>query len=156
MKKLIVLLFCSFCGFAFGSDLPDPTSTPGFTNPAVMQSNIQDTICVSGYTKTIRPTASYTTKLKLKQLKSGVYKSDLGAAEYEEDHLVSLELGGDPMSELNLWPQHWSAPYGAHEKDHLENTLKRLVCSYKITLVDAQKAIASNWIAAYKKYVRGK
>ena len=156
MKKLIVLLFCSFCSFAFGSDLPDPTATPGFTNPAVMQSNIQNTICVSGYTKTIRPPASYTNKLKLKQLKSGVYKSDLGAAEYEEDHLVSLELGGHPMSELNLWPQYWFSVYGAHEKDQLENKLNKLVCTNKITLVEAQKAIATNWIAAYKKYVRGK
>jgi hypothetical protein len=28
-----------------------------------------------------------------------------------------------------------------------------MICSAKISLADAQKAIATNWVAAYKKYV---
>ena len=47
--------------------LPDPICTPGVVNPKVTQDNIQKTICVSGYTKTIRPPVSYTNKLKLEQ-----------------------------------------------------------------------------------------
>jgi len=97
-----------------------------------------------------------TTKLKLKQLRTvGAYASTLGASSFEEDHLISLEIGGNPTSEQNLWPQHWSAPFGAHQKDQLENKLHRLVCSGTITLVEAQQSIASNWIAAYQKYITG-
>ena len=155
MKKLllVLLLVFSFCNFAFCADLPDRQATPGYTNPAVTQENIKNTICVPGYTKTIRPTASYTTKLKLKQLKAGVYKSNLGAAAFEEDHLISLEIGGSPTDERNLWPQHWSSPYGAHEKDRLENKINLLICAGKITLAQAQHDVSTDWISSYKKYV---
>ena len=49
---------------AFASDLPTHTLTPGATNPDVTQDNINNTICVSGWTKTIRPTTKYTNDLK--------------------------------------------------------------------------------------------
>ena len=55
----------------------------GAINPAVTQENINSTICVSGWTKTIRPTAGYTNKLKLQQLKSGPYQSDQRGSRYE-------------------------------------------------------------------------
>jgi len=164
VRKLLggILLFIGFLivilgyGIAFAANLPDHTSTPGALNPAVNQANIKTTICVPNYTSTIRPKPSYTTKLKLKQLRTvGAYASTLGASSFEEDHLISLEIGGNPTSEQNLWPQHWSAPFGAHQKDQLENKLHRLVCSGTITLVEAQQSIASNWIAAYQKYITG-
>lgn len=154
MKKLIALLFSAFSISSFAGDLPDPKLTPGAINPNVTQENIGETICVSGWTKTIRPPSSYTTKLKIKQLRGdGPYHSDLGASYFEEDHLISLELGGHPTDERNLFPQHWDSPNGAHEKDVLENRLKRLVCVGEISLKDAQVAIATDWIAAYQKYV---
>jgi hypothetical protein len=37
--------------------------------------------------------------------------------------------------------------------DVLETRLKQLVCDRKLPLADAQKAIATEWVAAYKKYV---
>jgi hypothetical protein len=43
---------------------PDPETTPGVINPEVTQANIQQTICVKGWTTTIRPPASYTNSLK--------------------------------------------------------------------------------------------
>ena len=52
--------------------LPLSAVTPGATNPAVTQANIQQTICKANYTATIRPPASYTTKLKISQL-AGAY-----------------------------------------------------------------------------------
>ena len=86
--------------------LPISSVTPGALNLAVTQSNIRTTICISGYTATIRPPANYTTGLKKWQL-ANTYKSfankNLGA--YEEDHLISLELGGNPVDPKNLWPQ---------------------------------------------------
>src|SRR3954464_6160885 len=46
----------------------DPVRTPGLTDPRVTQDNIQTTICVSGYTATVRPTSGYTNRVKKEQL----------------------------------------------------------------------------------------
>jgi hypothetical protein len=49
----------------------------------------------------------------------------------------------------NLWPQSYGAmPWNAHVKDALKARLHALVCAGTITLPDAQRAIATNWIAA--------
>jgi hypothetical protein len=73
--------------------------------------------------------------------------------DYEEDHLIPLTVGGNPRDPKNLWPEPWNGPYGAHVKDKLENKLHSLVCDGMLTLEEAQKAIATDWIAAYEKYV---
>lgn len=139
---------------AAGAVLPDPRRTPGAINPAVNQSDIHSTICVSGWTATVRPSSTYTTDLKVKQLASGyAYRGDTSTADYEEDHLISLEIGGSPTSELNLWPEPYNTPDGARVKDVVENKLHDLVCAGSITLATAQHAIASNWWTAYLTYV---
>jgi hypothetical protein len=73
--------------------------------------------------------------------------------EYEEDHLILLQLGGHPTDPKNLWPEPYRIKCGARIKDVLETKLKRMVCDGKMTLEAAQNAISTNWIAAYKKYV---
>ena len=80
---------------------PDPDTTPGMINPEVTQANIQQTICVRG-TATIRPPISYTNTLKRQQLQAVRY-TDKNQAHYEEDHFISLELGGNPRDAKNLW-----------------------------------------------------
>lgn len=131
---------------AYAGSMPPVT---GATNPAVTQANIHQTICVSGWTATVRPPASYTTRLKLQQM-AVQHIAGLPSA-VEEDHLISLEIGGHPTDPKNLWPQHWSPPWGAHDKDRLENALHRDVCAGRETLAQAQHEIATNWIAAYQK-----
>jgi hypothetical protein len=126
-------------------------NVPGVVNRAVTQENIGRTICVKGWTKTIRPRASYTNKLKSSQMAALGLTGDPHA--YEEDHLISLEIGGHPTDPNNLWPEPWDGPFGARRKDVLETKLKRLVCAGKLPLVDAQIAILTNWMAAYRKYV---
>ena len=42
---------------------------------------------------------------------------------------------------------------GYHVKDRLENKLHSMVCKGEIDLKTAQREIATDWIAAYKKYV---
>lgn len=129
--------------------------TPGALNKDVTQENISTTICKSGWTATIRPTVTYTNKLKEEQLKTTylfytkIWGTEMSA--YEEDHLISLQLGGDPKDPKNLFPQPY-AGNNARKKDVVETALKRLVCSDTIKLKDAQKAIL-NWPVAYKKYV---
>jgi hypothetical protein len=117
------------------SYLPISSVTPGATNPAVSQSNIASTICISGYTKTIRPTSPFTTDLKIKQL-AGTY-SRYGSTKtslVEEDHLIPLEIGGSPKSVENLWAQLWDGTWGARKKDQLENKINSMVCSRTMTL----------------------
>jgi len=71
----------------------------------------------------------------------------------EIDHLISLELGGANTSD-NLWPQPYDGEWNAHDKDRLENKLHKMICVEKsISLKDAQREIATNWIEAYKKYI---
>jgi hypothetical protein len=139
---------------AAGAVLPNSTRTPGAVNPAVSQANIGRTICASGWTATIRPPSSFTTELKVQQLASGyTYKGDTAKGDYEEDHLISLELGGAPSAEANLWPEPYKAPEGARVKDVVENKLHSLICRGTITLATAQRAIATNWWVAYQTYV---
>ena len=136
--------------------LPISSVTPGAVNPAVTQANINTTICKSGYTATIRPSSSYTTGLKKSQLATS-YASfakiwGTSTSGYEEDHLISLELGGAASDPRNLWPEPYTSATGARIKDKIETKLKTMICNGSITLVAAQKAIATNWYAAYVKY----
>src|SRR5450756_1221676 len=54
---------------AWASDLTDPVLTPDAINLNVTQENIQSTVCVKGFTKTVRPPAYYTNKLKKRQMR---------------------------------------------------------------------------------------
>jgi hypothetical protein len=72
--------------------------------------------------------------------------------DYELDHLITPALGGT-SDRRNLWPERYtSRVWNARVKDELEDLLPQLVCERKVPLATAQRDIASNWIAAYKKY----
>jgi len=137
-----------------GVVLPNPARTPGATNSAVTQATITSTICVAGWTSTVRPPSSYTTALKERQLFSGyAYHGDTNPSDYEEDHLIPLELGGSPSAEANLWPEPYHVTDGAYSKDKIENKLHALVCAGGLSLGTAHHATASNWFTAYQHYI---
>ncbi|MQY39519.1 hypothetical protein SRB17_75460 [Streptomyces sp. RB17] len=127
--------------------LPDPVCTPGALNPDVTQDTIDSTICVSGWTGTVRPPSSYTTALKKQQIAEYGY-SDTSLSDYEEDHFVPLELGGAPRSEENLWPEPHYGDETSSDKDTVENKLKKAVCAGDVSLSDAQNAIMTDWTTA--------
>ncbi|MCO5399736.1 hypothetical protein [Ralstonia soli] len=133
---------------------PNPRLTPGAVDPRVTQANIRETICTRGYTKTVRPPQQFTNGLKVRQVRLYGY-DDKRLRDYEEDHLVALEIGGSPDSARNLWPQprHVIGNWGSLAKDKLENRLHSLVCRREIPLVQAQREMAHDWIAAYKRYL---
>jgi hypothetical protein len=108
--------------------------TPGVLNPAVTPATIRSTICRAGWTRTVRPPVSYTNTLKERGLEQyGLRGPPSG---FQEDHLISLELGGNPTDPRNLWPE----PYPrASAVDRLENDLNRRVCSGSLSLADAQR-----------------
>ena len=137
--------------------LPDSATTPGAINPDVTQADIGQTICVSGWTTTVRPSSSVTGALKVEQLHSGyALNGDVSTSDYEEDHLISLELGGHPTDPNNLWPMPWTGKWNAHQKDRLENLLRTLICNGTIDLATAQHEISSDWVQSYRTRIGGK
>lgn len=73
---------------------------------------------------------------------------------YEVDYLITPALGGGDNIR-NFWPQPYHASvWNAHVKDALEDHLHRLVCEGDVDLATAQRDIASDWTAAYRKYFR--
>ena len=114
--------------------LPNPVLAPGAINPEVTQANINQTICVSGWTKTVRPPTSYTSALKVQQM--AAYGLPGSPSDYQEDHLISLEMGGSPNDPRNLWPE----PYPrAAAVDTIENELNARICSGELTLAQARR-----------------
>jgi hypothetical protein len=129
---LAVALF-SRHGPAKGQYHADGIRTPGVLNPDVTQATIGSTICVRGWTKTIRPPTSYTNALKAKQMRE--YRVGGSFSGYQEDHLISLELGGHATDPRNFWPE----PYPrASDVDSIENDLNAKVCSGALSLAAAQ------------------
>jgi len=78
----------------------------------------------------------------------GVFQHSPG--QYEVDHLVPLELGGN-NDIANLWPEAAYPKPGFHEKDQVENYLHDQVCSGAMPMKEAQTEIATNWLAVYNR-----
>jgi hypothetical protein len=120
-----------------GSPVPAP-STPGASfgavNPAVTQSTVRSTICVVGWTASIRPPAGTTELIKKQQLAASRV-ADKNPSHYEEDHIIPLELGGAPADPANLRPVPLAR---ARNDDRLENALHEAVCAGTMTLAAAQ------------------
>jgi len=124
---------------------PDPFQTPGATNPSVNQANIYETICVPGWTKTVRPPSHVTQRIKRRMMANVPGSS----ADYELDHLIPLELGGCPDCIENLWLEPYAPEPGARQKDEVENYLHKEVCGGSISLDEAQREITADWYKVY-------
>jgi hypothetical protein len=178
---------------------PDSAMTPGAANPTITQQNIGDNICNPHWsTKLIRPPSGYTSKLKRKQLReygdtvhqtrAELINPDTGRVDrtrcvahsdnmacYEEDHLISLENGGDPRDPHNLWPESYNTRVGgvimgARQKDVVEGYIHDEICyaipgsrensyipaSTSITLKRGQEILARDWYACYEAIKAGK
>jgi len=132
-------------GAPVGVALPNSRLTPGeaFPNVAVGQ------VCTSGYSSGVRH-VEHQQYVDVYAAYGVPYPQPSGT--YELDHLIALELGGD-NSDANLWPEPASPAPGFHQKDDLENRMHDLVCAGRLDLHEAQREIASNWYAAYVRYV---
>lgn len=134
---------------ASDGDLPDATLTPG-----AVRTTDKDEICTTK-TGTVRNVPN-SVKEQVRRAYGMSNKRDKWCNTTEGceiDHLISLELGGsnDPK---NLWPEPYEGTvWNAHVKDQLENRLHKMICGGQIGVEDAQKAIATDWVSAYKKYI---
>jgi len=104
--------------------------------------------------------------LKQQQLATAAFKDKM-PSHYEEDHFISLELGGHPRDPKNLWPEMWGTPatpltskgpfpphlVGAKSKDAVENALHKEVCAGALTLKEAQNIISTDWFKYYRDKV---
>jgi hypothetical protein len=125
--------------------LPDPTCTPG----ATFRDATERDVCAPGWAGRHR-NVSEATKRRI-YASYGITHHSRG--EYEVDHLVSLELGGSNTA-ANLFPEAANPRPGFHEKDRLEDRLHRLVCDGTLGLAAAQKMIRTDWLRAYRRYVK--
>jgi hypothetical protein len=152
---------CTFAVFilatsnAIAGDLPDPKITPGAINESLTADEFLKECHQSGWTRLYRPPTSYTNGLKRIQMKQYGYASS-DKSDFEEDHLIPLCLGGASQDPHNLWPQPRVGEWNAERKDKLERKLCTLACQGRIPLRQAQHDIATDWIAAYMKYVHSK
>jgi hypothetical protein len=122
--------------------IPDSRLTPGAT---VLES--RRAVCAGSNTKNRAVSPAVQRKVFEEY---GISGSDPRA--YEVDYLVTPALGGSDDIH-NLWPHSYSATaWNAEVKDELEDRLRGMVCDGSLDLTEAQREIASNWIAAYRKY----
>jgi hypothetical protein len=116
--------------------LPDPKLTPGAVDPKLGYHQICD--------DKLPPR---------KKIKACTYRR-YGIADnghYEADHLIPRELGGADVCD-NLWPQGWAE---ASAEDSCEDAMRIAYCSGpepRPALADLQRAMATNWIEACRKY----
>ncbi|MBI1355845.1 MAG: hypothetical protein GC160_16010 [Acidobacteria bacterium] len=124
---------------------PDPRLTPGLATSASARE-----LCASPVPDEALPVA--------RPVAVGVFRA-YGVADpepraYELDYLIPPELGGAGDAR-NLWPQPYGAePWSAHAKDALEDRLRHLVCQGELPLAVAQRDLARDWTAAYRRYFR--
>ena len=137
-----VLILCLFVAAPVAAQhRPDPALTPGATRAVTLNE-----LCTPGAAANARKVSSATKREVFRR-----YHVTPTPGAYEVDHLISLELGGSNAIE-NLWPQPYHGRLNAHDKDRLENQLHHQVCTGYVKLAEAQRAIATDWIAALKQY----
>jgi hypothetical protein len=124
--------------------IPNHDLTPGATRPV----SIGD-VCSMPHEEVVRAVPS--------SLRQQVFREygivNPRPEDYEIDYLITPGLGGaDDIH--NLWPEPTSSSaWNARVKDALEERLHQLVCDGELDLPTAQRAIAADWITAYKKYL---
>lgn len=124
---------------------PDRSLTPGATRNATVKD-----VCSMPHEEVV---AEVSTSLRQEVFQEyGIVNARGG--DYEIDYLITPGLGG--VEDIhNLWPEPYTSPiWNARVKDALEERLHEMVCAGKIDLPTAQSDIATDWIAAYKKYFR--
>lgn len=123
---------------------PVPTFTPG----ATIEIDVRD-VCDD----TPRAPQEIDTAVRQTVLKNYGMEA-VPPDQYELDYLITPQLGGAPEAR-NLWPQRYrERVWNAGVKDQLEDLLPRLVCEGRVDLRTAQRDIAADWVAAYRKYFR--
>ncbi len=122
--------------------LPRPDLTPGVTRAVVLSE-----ACGPGGLLPAQPVTGAVQREVFERYGADVTRS----ADFELDFLVTPELGGEADAH-NLWPQPYRALWNAYVKDELEVHLRQLVCAGEMDVATAQREMATDWVAAYKRH----
>ena len=148
MRSIVFAVAALFVSSVFAQDvpanrMPDKSKTPGHATY-----HTRTTVCAI-HTKDERNVPE--SEKKAVYAAYGIEKCKSycsGPGGCEVDHLISLELGGANTSD-NLWPQPYNGEWNAIDKDRLEKRMQSLICTKKtLDLKDAQREIATDWVAA--------
>lgn len=135
---LVLAVALGACAPAGGGAVAPPSAAgevpAGMLNPAVTDATVATTICMAGYSKTIRPASSYTESLRARLL--AAYGLAPGT-EVELDHVVSLAAGGAPRLP-NIYPELIAQ---AKADDVVENRVHSFICSGRLTLAAGQRQL---------------
>jgi hypothetical protein len=121
---------------------PDSACTPGAIFPDVTATQV----CQRGYSASVRNVPAVVSHEVYREY--GIVERTTG--QFEVDHYVALEDGGS-NDIANLWPEAADPKPGFHEKDQVENYLHDQVCTGRMNLFDAQRAIATDWLQVYQR-----
>jgi hypothetical protein len=122
---------------------PDRRLTPGATRAVAIGE-----VCSMAHEEVVREVPAPLRQTVLREYGVGEGQTK----DYEIDYLITPGLGGTDDIH-NLWAEPRQAgTWNARVKDDLEERLHEMVCSGRVDLPTAQKEIATDWIAAYKKY----
>lgn len=73
------------------AEMLPPPETPGATDPAISQANIDKTICRPGYARSVRPAYAITGPLKRRMMDAQHPRERI--TDYELDHLIPISIG---------------------------------------------------------------
>jgi len=123
--------------------LPDHAFTPGSTRPVTLAE-----VCSIDHDDVVREVPEPLQQKVLAEY--GIRNAR--SSDFEVDYLITPGLGGSE-DVRNLWPEpHANATWNSYVKDQLEARMHQMVCTHQLSLQDAQREIATDWIAAYKKH----
>lgn len=125
--------------------------TPEMLDERVTQNSVAETICRPGYADTVAPPLDELMEHKDRLLAARGIDADDGGG-YALDRRVPIVLGGSPDAPANLGLLPWAGHHGERRKELLTAKLKRCVCTGKISLSEAQTAIAGNWSSWYQGF----
>lgn len=141
---------------AEGVYLPNKQMTPGSAYPDVTSKQL----CANLGTYSTGDGAEYVSNPYLRSVRDpgpetkirifATYDIVTNRPDYQFDRLIPKSLGGN-NEDANLWPLPLGVK-GASAKNSLERKLFDLVCHNELDLKVAQRAMATDWWAAYKKY----
>ncbi len=125
------------------SGLPEKLLTPGVASAVSVEN-----LCSNSNAENDPPLSSALEQAVFKEYGLPASSKD----HYRVDYLISPSLGGTDDIQ-NLWPEPYAlTSWDSRVKDELEDRLHALVCEGKLPLETAQKELAADWIAAYKKH----
>ncbi len=155
MRRLVftacAVLFATAASGAEESYLPNNAATPGVVNHKVKAGTIKQTICRPSWVKSAQPSARTLASQKSRLVKHARYGADV-AKNFDVDHRIPIEVGGDARDPKNLWLQPLNIQWNALVKNKLETYVQTEVCAGRMKLADGQAIFQRDWVDVFRLY----